>query len=127
MTNTVRKLNTVRIAIVIMAITLWSVFILIRLVQLQVFKHESFARLANQGQQVKRAILAPRGIIYDSHMDELATSVTVSTAVAEPHRIEETPTTARKLADILKLNPQKLLKVFHDRQAEDRSGSGKTH
>jgi len=92
-----------------LGITLWSILILIRLVQLQIFEHDSFAQLAVQRQQAQRAILAPRGIIYDSHMDELATSVTVSTAVAEPRRIENIDKAAKELAAILDLNPEELL------------------
>ncbi len=101
-------LKSGRIAIVILGITLWSFFILIRLVQLQLFEHRSFVQLATQRQQVTRAIHAPRGVIYDSHMAELATSVTVSTAVAEPRRIQSIPDAARKIAAILGLDAQEL-------------------
>jgi cell division protein FtsI (penicillin-binding protein 3) len=97
-----------RIGLVILGITLWSVFILIRLVQLQIFEHASFAQLAAQRQQVRRDIHAPRGVIYDSHMDELATSVTISTAIATPRKIPNIPDVARQLAAILKLDPQEL-------------------
>jgi cell division protein FtsI (penicillin-binding protein 3) len=101
-------LKSGRIAIVILGITLWSFFILIRLVQLQLFEHRSFVQLATQRQQVTRSILAPRGVIFDSHMAELATSVTVSTAVAEPRRIQNIPGVAQELAAILGMNPQEL-------------------
>ena len=101
-------LKSGRIAIVILGITLWSFFILIRLVQLQLFEHRSFVQIATQRQQVTRSIQAPRGVIYDSHMAELATSVTVSTAVAEPRRIQNIPETARKLASILDLDSREL-------------------
>jgi cell division protein FtsI (penicillin-binding protein 3) len=104
-----KGLKTTRIALIILGITLWSLFILIRLVQLQVFEHASFTQLAAEGQQARRSIIAPRGIIYDSHMDELATSVTVSTAVAEPRRMKYIPTTAQNLASILDLDPHELL------------------
>jgi cell division protein FtsI (penicillin-binding protein 3) len=98
-----------RIVLVILGIALWSVFILIRLVQLQVFDHSSFARLAAQRQQIRRAIHAPRGVIYDCHLDKLAHSVTLGTAVAEPRSIQDIPETARKLASILDMDPQELL------------------
>jgi cell division protein FtsI (penicillin-binding protein 3) len=41
-------------------------------------------------------------------MAELATSVTVSTAVAEPRRIQNIPDTAQKLAAILDMDPREL-------------------
>ena len=106
--------KTTRIAVVILGTTLWSFFILIRLVQLQILEHRSFVQLAVQRQQVRRSILAPRGIIYDSHMDELATSVTVSTAVAEPRRMQDVSTAARNLAAILNLNRRELLSRMMD-------------
>ncbi len=101
--------RTARVAVVILGVTLWSFFILIRLVQLQIFEHPMFVQLAGQRQQVRRSILVPRGVIYDRHMDELATSVTVSTAAAEPRRIPNVAVAARNLAEILDLNPHELL------------------
>jgi cell division protein FtsI (penicillin-binding protein 3) len=100
--------KTTKIAVIILGMTLWSFLIVVRLVQLQVFEHQSFADRALQKQQVTRSILAPRGIIYDSHMDELATSVSVSTAVAEPRRIKDIHAAAQNLAAVLEMNPQDL-------------------
>ena len=107
-------IKTTRIAIVILGVTLWSFLILVRLVQLQVFEHQSFVQLAAQKQQVTRSILAPRGIIYDSHMDELATNVPINTVVAEPRRMKNPKAAARSIAEILALNPQDLLSRMTD-------------
>jgi cell division protein FtsI (penicillin-binding protein 3) len=114
MSDSGNGIKTARIAILILAITFWSLCILVRLVQLQIFEHRSFVQLANQRQQERRSILAPRGIIYDSHMDELATSLMVSTAVAEPRRMKDKPTAAQSLAEILKMNQQDLLSRMLD-------------
>lgn len=114
MSDSGKGLKTTRIAVVILGITFWSFLILVRLVQLQVFEHRSFVQIAAQKQQVTRSILAPRGIIYDSHMGELATSVPVSTVVAEPHNIKNIPAAAQKLAGILGMNPQELLSRMMD-------------
>jgi cell division protein FtsI (penicillin-binding protein 3) len=103
-----------RIVIVMLAITLWSLFILIRLIQLQIVEHRSFTQIALQKQQVTRSIFPPRGIIYDSHMDEIASSVTVSTVVAEPRKIENKLAVARSLAEILELNPRELFSKMSD-------------
>jgi cell division protein FtsI (penicillin-binding protein 3) len=109
-----KGIKTTRVAIVILGITLWSFLILVRLVQLQVFEHQSFVQLAAQKQQVTRSILAPRGIIYDSQMDELATNVPINAAVAEPRRMKNIQAAARSLAEILELNPQELLSRMTD-------------
>jgi cell division protein FtsI (penicillin-binding protein 3) len=101
-------LKSIRIIVVILGISLWSICILVRLVQLQVLEHDAFTQLALQKQQVTRSILAPRGVIYDSHMDEIATSVFVSTVVAEPRKIRNKPAAAMLLAKTLDLDPLQL-------------------
>jgi cell division protein FtsI (penicillin-binding protein 3) len=108
MSDSGNGVKTTRIAIVILGITLWSFLILVRLVQLQIFEHGSFVQIATQRQQVTRSIFPPRGILYDSHMDELATSVPVSTAIAEPRRIKNIPAVAHRIAEALEMNPQEL-------------------
>jgi cell division protein FtsI (penicillin-binding protein 3) len=114
MSDSGKEIKTTRIAIIILGITFWSFCILVRLVQLQIFQHGSFVQLATQRQQERRSISAPRGIIYDSHMDELATSVMVSTVVAEPRRMTDIPMAAQSLAEALELDPQELLSRMSD-------------
>jgi len=105
-----RKLShPIRLVSIIAAVTLWTILILARLVQLQIFQHPMFAQIALQRQQVTKAIIAPRGVIYDAHMDELATTMTVGTVIAEPRRIQDVDGTARTLASILELDPAELL------------------
>jgi len=108
MAETKKKPHPGRIALVIVMITLWSCAIVARLVQLQVLKHQDFVRLALKGQIATRSVLAPRGVIYESHMDEIATSTTVSTVVAEPRRIRDIRAAVHKLAAILELDPEEL-------------------
>ena len=114
MVETGKRAHLGRLALVMMLITLWTLLILLRLGQLQILRHQDFALLALQRQQVTRSILAPRGIIYDAHMDELATSVTVRTVAAEPKRIRDVVTASRNLASILGLNPSELLARMTD-------------
>lgn len=97
-----------RITIVILFVVLWLVTIASRLVQLQVFQHEEFHRLSVQRQQVTRPIPAPRGIIYDCRMNELARNVPVSTVIAEPRRMQDPGAITGDLAHILQLDPAEL-------------------
>ena len=92
----------------ILVIALWLVAIASRLVQLQVFQHDEFQRLSIQRQQITRPIPAPRGIIYDCRMNELARNVPSSTAIAEPRRIRDINAAAGNLARILALEPAEL-------------------
>jgi cell division protein FtsI (penicillin-binding protein 3) len=103
-----------RLALIIVLITLWTGAILARLVYLQVLKHDEYSQLAAIGQVSIRSVLAPRGVIYDSHMDELATSTTVSTVVADPARLRNIQRTAEDLAPILEMNPDDLMDRISD-------------
>jgi cell division protein FtsI (penicillin-binding protein 3) len=114
MTERGKRSNPARVALVIGGIFLWSVIILVRLGYLQIFQHGEFAQQALQGQLMTKAVFAPRGIIYDSHMDELATSVTVNMVAAEPRRIKDVPVAARGLASILSLDYGELLAKMKD-------------
>ncbi len=103
-----------RLALIIVAMTLWSGAIAVRLVQLQVLKHDEFVQLALKSQISTRFVQAPRGVIYECHMDELATSTTVSTVVAEPRRIRDIPEAARVLAAILGMDRAELTARLSD-------------
>ncbi len=109
-----RQSNAARLALVISLVAVWNVVIAARLGQLQFLNHKEYARKAMERQQLSRTMMAPRGIIYDCHMDELASSVNVSTVVAEPWKIENITATAEKLASILRLNPHELLAKMTD-------------
>ncbi len=108
MPETKNKPHPARLFLIIVLVTLWTGVIVARLVQLQVLKHQDFVQLALKGQIATRSVLAPRGIIYESHMDELATSTAVSTVVAEPRRIRDVQSAARKLAAILEMEQDEL-------------------
>jgi cell division protein FtsI (penicillin-binding protein 3) len=114
MSDNEKGLKTKRIAAVLLGITIWSFLILIRLVQLQIFEHRSFVQRAAEKQQVTHSQLAPRGIIYDSHMDELAATLRTSRVSAEPQTIEDIPLAVQKLAAILNLNRQELLERMNN-------------
>jgi cell division protein FtsI (penicillin-binding protein 3) len=103
-------LKSIRIVVVILGVSLWSICILVRLVELQIIEHDSFAQLALEKQLVIRPQPAPRGTIYDSKMEELALSVKVNAVVAEPRRIQNIPDAARRLAEVLELDPAQLEK-----------------
>lgn len=115
MSKSTERTQSARIVLIMLGITLWSLFILARLVQLQVVQHETYQDKADRKQQNSRPVPAPRGILYDSRMDELATNATVkNTLEADLTAIENKPETARKLASILNMDHQKLLRRMTD-------------
>jgi cell division protein FtsI (penicillin-binding protein 3) len=114
MSDSGRNFKDSRIALILIGISLWSFLILIRLMQLQVVKHAYYVQQATDNQQKQRTIQAPRGNIYDSHMNVLAASQTVSRAIAEPRRMKDIPEAARQLARILELDAKELLGKMMD-------------
>src|SRR5437867_1482683 len=108
MAESEKRAHPGRIVLVIVSVTLWGALILARLVHLQLLQHNALSLSALRHQQLTRSVIAPRGVIYDSHMDELASSVTVNSVAAEPRRIRDLPGTARRLAPILGMEPEEL-------------------
>ncbi len=103
-----------RLVAVMTLFVVWCFVVFGRLVQFQVFQHEKLSKLAIKMHEVTKLIPARRGIIYDSQMAELATSVMVSTVVAEPRKIENIPVVAEEMASLLEIDPQLLLKRMMD-------------
>ena len=101
MSNRTVNLKNARTVVVIIGIFIWGLLIFARLVQKQIVEHEDYARKAAMQQSTQGEVEAPRGIIYDRHMDILAANTTLSTVIAEPRRIEDIPGTAKKLASVL--------------------------
>jgi cell division protein FtsI (penicillin-binding protein 3) len=93
-----------RLMLVGLAICLWAVVVLLRLVQLQVFGRESFARQA--ARQSERTInLDPRrGPIVDRFGKQLAVSVDAESIYAVPQEVREPARTAALLARALELD-----------------------
>jgi cell division protein FtsI (penicillin-binding protein 3) len=102
--------QSVKIVLIMLAITVWSISILARLVQLQVVRHEEYAQKAQKRITRSRMVTAPRGIIYDSQMNVLASNVMVPTLEAEPQKIDNKSEAAYKLAEILGIDPKNLFR-----------------
>ncbi|MFH1572467.1 MAG: penicillin-binding protein 2, partial [Acidobacteriota bacterium] len=107
-------LYPVRLTLIVAVFCLWCIAILGRLGYLQVLQHGQFLRSAQERQQLTRSLPAPRGIIYDSGLNLLATSAPVSRVIAEPRKIKNPAETAQALAPVLDLDPARLLKRLQD-------------
>ncbi len=75
----------------------WLVAIAWRLVDLQVRKHETYRQRAEEQQQDIVVLSPPRGTIYDARGRELAVSVEVGSAAADPTMVEDPAVVARAL------------------------------
>lgn len=88
---------------------LWGGLILFRLVQLQIFDHAEYQRLAQQQQERDLEIRAPRGVIFDRNGQQLAMSVSVDSVCINPQKIPDLIVAAGLLARVLHLDERVLL------------------
>ena len=90
----------------------WSLTLVGRLIDLQIFKSEEY-RLKAEQQQIGYIELSPkRGDILDRHLDELAISVKIDSVFAHPKEVREPLLTARALAPILARQEQELYELL---------------
>ncbi|HUS04659.1 MAG TPA: penicillin-binding transpeptidase domain-containing protein [Bryobacteraceae bacterium] len=88
---------------------LWGILILVRLLWLQIYRHDDLRRLAQQQQDRQVEIQAPRGAVFDRNHQHLALSLPVDSVCINPLRIADVPLAAELLAKILDLDANELL------------------
>lgn len=93
------------------AVVLWSLLI-IRLFWLQIVKYDTYHSLVIDNITASSEIAAPRGIIYDCNMTELAINTTVKRVFIAPNEIEneeDKELVARYLSEILDVDYNKIM------------------
>ena len=90
-----------RVLLVAAAGLLWTGAIAARLYVLQVARYDHYRLKAERQQQTVVELDPPRGTIYDAHGRELAVSVEVQSAWADPSDLDDPQATARALAPVL--------------------------
>ena len=98
--STVYSMSKGRAMTLLTVAGLWIGTIAWRLVELQVRRHEHFREQAEEQQQDVVVLSPPRGTIYDTHGRELAVSVEVASAAADPTMIESPTATAGALGGV---------------------------
>src|SRR5438067_12659890 len=83
-----------------MALVVWMAIVGVRLVQLQITKHDELAAKA-KNQQLGAIETSPtRDPLPDRQRRELARSIDTESFIAEPHEIENLNDTAKKMATV---------------------------
>lgn len=104
------KDKQLRIKLVLLLIIVVFIFILGRIFYIQVFNYNKLNNLAQALWQRNLPITADRGRILDRNGKVLATNITTTTLYVVPNQIVNKEETARKLADILECDYDKMLK-----------------
>lgn len=93
---------------------IWLLVLILRLIQLQVFSHDKYARMAEMQQEKLDPIEAPRGAIFDRNGNYLAISSQAPVVCVDPLRIPDKDTAASLLAGVLNLDKDELLsQILH--------------
>ncbi len=100
----------------------WSGLVVAQLWQLQIERHEEWVEKANKQQEWTVRIAAPRGTIYDSRGRELAVSVDVESAYADPREIENPADVAAALGKALGLGRTQLQRLERNLASVERTG-----
>lgn len=99
---------------------LWAIVIAGRLVQLQMFDHGEYKRLALRQQEKFVEVQAPRGEILDREGQPLAMSALVDSVCVNPMRVPDIAVAAHILASTLHLDETDLLIDMRDAADEGR-------
>jgi len=99
----VRRLTALSVALL-----LWALAILVKLVSLQVVEHVKYASIARSQQEQRVSIPAPRGTILDRTGQPLAISVPVASVSVNPQQIENLRLATEVLGNTLNLDQKAL-------------------
>src|SRR5919199_4795372 len=86
----------------------WALIVVLRLLDLQVFSHAHYVKLAESQQDRLEQVEAPRGAILDRNGNYLAISSASQFVVVNPKRIPNKEIAAALLGRILGIDPAKL-------------------
>ena len=109
-----------RIKIVFIGVVLLIVFIFFRIIYIQVFDYNKLNKLATSLWQRNLPITADRGRILDRNGKILATNITTTTLYVVPNQIMDKEDTANKLATILNVSYDDILKHLTKRTSLEK-------
>jgi cell division protein FtsI (penicillin-binding protein 3) len=89
------------------------IFLAIRIGNIQLVDHNKFTKLARAQQCKKIELPARRGSILDRNGNVLAESLQVGSVSADPAEVEDIPTTAYHLSNILKIDQSRLIQLLN--------------
>lgn len=99
-----------RVTLLVLLLLVWAVAIFCKLVSLQIFHHNKYMVSARRQQEMKVALPAVRGNIYDRNGHALAMSVSMDSVSINPLNIPDASVAAEVLAQNLNLNEDELLR-----------------
>lgn len=116
--------NKKRVIVVLILCSLAIVYLLVRLIYIQVIKSEHYTQKAYEQQTRERKVSAKRGTVYDATGEKiLAQSVSVSVITAVPNNVENKEEVATKLAEMLQISKDDILAKLNKNTASQTIAS----
>jgi cell division protein FtsI/penicillin-binding protein 2 len=115
-----RQTAFTRFTLIVALLVLWMGGIGVRLVHLQVTKHQWLKQRAEGQRQDFKSSKLPRGTIFDRNERALAMSVRVKTLYADPTMIEDIKGSAKAIAKVLNVKESDLSKHLAGGKADEK-------
>ncbi len=96
----------------------WMAAILCRLGDLQLVHYKLYLEKAERQQERSLEILPPRGTIYDRHGHELAISIPLDAAVADPAEISDPGMVGELLSPVLGLSSEEIQRKLYEKRSK---------
>ena len=100
---------------------IWALVIFVRLVMLQVVKHDEYVKMASGQHERQQEIQAPRGELLDAQGRRLAMSVELDSVSVNPRALANASVSAEILARVLRLNARELRAKIQDFQKRNKA------
>ena len=114
------KKNHIRIKITMITIFIIFLIIILRVFYIEVIDYKKLSKFANSLWSRNLPIKADRGIIYDRNGTILADNITTTSLVVIPNQIKNKTATAKKIAEILNVDYEAMLKHINKKTSIER-------
>lgn len=108
-----------RAAVILTVFFFCFTLILVRLVDLMIFKHEKLSGRAAQQYIRERTLKPQRGVIWDRKMRDMATNIESDSLYAVPSKMDDTRNLSRNLAPLIKVSSKRLNMTLLKKKKKD--------
>jgi len=110
----VHKLIVPRIRGILYCLLVLFVLLAVRLLVVQLGAAKPLSKLASDQYKSFIPLLPRRGVIYDRNLNELAVSINLNSVYADPARIKDKDSTAKRLSGVLKIDEAGIVRKLNE-------------
>ena len=114
-----RRVFAARAATAFLVVLMLVGGLVLRLIQLQVWEHETYQTRSEQNRIQVQPLAPPRGLIYDRNGELLASNRPISTLTVVQERVRDLPGLIDELAGLVEITPEDVER-FNERRERRR-------